>query len=122
MTKDEITALVRGFLEKTRRNEVAWTQSSAAGLGDFWTALYPDHIVLQLPKSLVMVRRERLSKRGITISLSNDERKPVVEYTAADDDPLYAMLTEMLDLALERIRKVDQTIHDVQDFLKKKPG
>src|SRR2546426_9029591 len=116
MTKDELTAVVRAFLEKTRQNEIEWTQRADS---DFWATLYPDHIVVRLPKSTIMVRREQT---GITFLISNEEGRPVVQYRAKDPDPLYVMLKEMLDLALSRIRKVDETLHDVQDFLKKKPG
>ena len=70
-----------------------------------------------------MVRREALVRQGITFTISNPDGRIVVQHSAKDNtDPLYAMLNEMLDLALNRIRKVDETIGDVQDFLKKKPG
>jgi hypothetical protein len=120
MTRDELTAVVRGLLEKTRQNEVEWTQRAET---DFWATLYPDHIVLRLPKSTIMIRREEIGQTGLTFLISNEEGRTVVQYRAKDTtDPLYPMLREMLDLALGRIRKVDETIHDVQDFLKKKPG
>ena len=119
MANDEVVKIVTELLGKTQRREVPWIEPAF----DLITTTYPLRVVLRLPKSRVEVRRHK--DGAMEFLILNEDGTAVRKVTASKQEELHAPLTEILSIGINQARKVEQTIRDVEDFLKappQKPG
>ncbi len=117
MANGEVVRIIMELLSKTKSSEVPWAEPSGI---DMLRVMYPESVFLSLPKSKIIVRRSA-DKQNVEFQIENLVGAIVQKVTAAKNDGLYAPLTELLATALNQARKVEQTMRDVDEFLKKPP-
>ncbi len=117
MANGEVVKIIMELLAKTRRGEVPWAEPSGI---DMMGVLYPEALFLTLPKSRVIVRRGR-NKQSIDFQILNEAGAVVQGLSAGKNDGLYTPLEQLLEAGLNQARKVEQTMRDVENFLKKPP-
>lgn len=116
MTREELTQIIVELLEKTRKGEVPWAEPEG-----ILSVLYPDYVMLKLPKSSIIIRRQT-GVAAIDFTISNEKGVAVATLRVLENDSLHKPLSELLSLATKRTKHVDETLKDVRDFLGNKPG
>lgn len=107
----DVAEIIQGLLAKTRKGTAPWLEAT-----DLMAALYPSYVTLSLPRSSVVLYKER-GATAITFKVLNQSGTAIIELVAGSDHTLYSQLRDLLVSAIRHARKVDQTLEDLDKFL-----
>lgn len=111
MIHEQNLVLIRRLLEKTRSNEAEWTEPN-----DLLASLYMGFVRLDLARASVSIGR--LRSGAIQFRVYNSEGSAIIDEFASPNQEGYDELTAILDLSLRKSRRIDETLKEIDEFLR----
>jgi hypothetical protein len=115
MNANEFSEMIDELLRKTEAGEVPWGE-----INDFMAAVYSPSLLLSLQNSSISLRRHRNDDKTVEFVINNAKGAPVVSVQSAPSDEYNERFNKLINTAIRKIRLVDETLADVNAFLKRK--
>jgi len=109
MIPEDVRPILQTLLERSRKKEVEWVPSSAAGLrhGDYVVLFPTSSIVLWQEEESPLVEGQILNQNGET----------VVYFNSHDAESDAQLLRSLMDLARRKVLRADETLADIRKVL-----
>jgi hypothetical protein len=109
MIPDDVRPILTSLLERSRRREVEWLESSAAGhrYGDFVVLFPASSIVLWEDNESPLIEGRVLNNRGDI----------VVSFDSSDNSDDHETLRELMELARRKVLRADETLAEIHRAL-----
>src|SRR5687767_12292718 len=104
MLPDEITAIVEGLAERTKRKEIEWVSASSTGI----PVASEEDFVASTPEYSVNVYRD--AKNVVHFSILNRKGDVIYHVGFDDDESGYEEIDNLIDLAKRRASNVDEAL------------
>ena len=112
MIPDDIRPLIASLIARSKKREVEWIASSAAGYqqkGDY-VVLFPNSSLTITDDDEGRIDGKILNARGdVAITFSGSYRD--------DETPDYALLSELLELARRKVVRADEALAEIRSIL-----
>jgi hypothetical protein len=113
MISTDTLRIIRQLLEKTRERQVGWAEAQSP----VTSRVYSFVVRFDLARSSVTLARLR-DDQTLRFRLANEDGAAVISEDLEPGDQGYAELEELIILAFRQSRKVDETLLDLESFLR----